>query len=84
MPDDLRNALTPAESDSLDAEEVADGILLKRSPAARRKAALRKIRAVQHRVRYTGTAPRPAADEEEEQIAEIVAADKLERRANRR
>lgn len=38
LQDELREALTMDEDDSLDAEEV-EGILLRRSPSARRKAA---------------------------------------------
>jgi bifunctional DNA-binding transcriptional regulator/antitoxin component of YhaV-PrlF toxin-antitoxin module len=40
LPDELRQALTTAEDDSLEAEEVVEGILLRRSPSARRKAGL--------------------------------------------
>ena len=40
LPDDLREILTSAEDDSLDAEEVDEGILLKRSPPHRREGRL--------------------------------------------
>jgi bifunctional DNA-binding transcriptional regulator/antitoxin component of YhaV-PrlF toxin-antitoxin module len=36
LPDDLRELLTTAEDDVLDAEQVDEGILLKRSESARR------------------------------------------------
>jgi bifunctional DNA-binding transcriptional regulator/antitoxin component of YhaV-PrlF toxin-antitoxin module len=83
LPDDLREALTSAENDSLDAEEVDEGILLKRSPAARRKAGVADLGAAQAGVRYVGPQPRPNAGEEEQQIADLLAADKAVERAKR-
>jgi hypothetical protein len=80
-PDDLREISTSAEDDSLDAEEVDEGILLKRSPAARRNAGIADIHMAQAGVRYTGSEPRPSADEEEQQIADMLAADKADQRA---
>lgn len=73
LPDELRRALTIADDDALDAEEVDEGILLKRSPAAQRAAGLADIRAAQSGVRYTGPEPRPSAEVEEQQIADILA-----------
>jgi len=84
LPDDLRQALTSAEDDLLDAEEVEQGVLLRRSPAARRHAALRQIRAAQRKVRYKGSARRPAADQEEREISDLLAADKADGRAQKR
>lgn len=84
LPDALRDVLTSAEEDALDAEEVDEGILLKRSPEARRKAALVDIRAAQAGVRYIGAEPKPAAAEEEQHIADMLAADKAEERAKKR
>ena len=84
LPEHLRKVLTAATSDSIEAEEVEDGVLLKRSPVARRGAAMRRIRSVQRRVKYTGPEPRPSAQEEEQQIAEMLAAEKLDRRAGGR
>ena len=77
LPDNLRAALTSSEDDSLDAEEVVEGILLKRSPAARRKAGLAHLREAQAGVGYVGPLPRPSAEEEEQHIAELLYADKV-------
>jgi bifunctional DNA-binding transcriptional regulator/antitoxin component of YhaV-PrlF toxin-antitoxin module len=84
LPDDLRQALTSADDDLIDAEEVEQGVLLRRSPAARRNAALRQIRAAQRNVRYKGSAQRPPADEEEREISELLAAEKIDRHAQKR
>jgi bifunctional DNA-binding transcriptional regulator/antitoxin component of YhaV-PrlF toxin-antitoxin module len=83
LPDELRQALTTAEDDSLDAEEVVEGILLRRSPSARRKAGLANLREAQSGVRYVGPLPRPSAEEEEQWIADTLYAEKLEERAKR-
>jgi bifunctional DNA-binding transcriptional regulator/antitoxin component of YhaV-PrlF toxin-antitoxin module len=79
LPDDLRNVLTSADDDAIEAEEVLEGVLLKRSPAARRTQALANLRVAQAGVRYVGPEPRPSDEEEERQIAEMLAADKAER-----
>ena len=78
LPDELREALTTAEDDSLEAEEVVEGILLRRSPSARRKAGLANLREAQSGVRYIGPLPRPSAEEEEQWIADVLYAEKLE------
>src|SRR3954449_9306570 len=83
LPDELRQALTTAEDDSLDAEEVVEGILLRRSPSARRKAGLAHLREAQAGVGYTGPLPRPSAEEEEQWIADTLYAEKLEEQAKR-
>ena len=66
LPDELRQALTTAEDDSLDAEEVVEGILLRRSPSARRKAGLANFREAQSGVGYIGPLSWPSAEEEEQ------------------
>lgn len=83
LPDELRDILVTAEDDSIEAEEVAEGVLLRRSPSARRKAGLQNLRAAQAGVRYIGPLPRPSAEEEEKWIADILYAEKIERRAKR-
>lgn len=83
LPDELRQALTTAEDDSIDAEEVDEGILLKRSPAAQRKAAFEDIKAARAGVQYVGPEPRPSAEEEEQWIADVLYAEKIEERAKR-
>ncbi len=82
LPDELRQALTTAQDDSLDAEEV-EGILLRRSPSARRKAGLANLREAQSGVGYAGPLPRPSVEEEEQWIADTLYAEKLEERAKR-
>ena len=73
LPDELRRYLTVAGDDAIDAEEVDEGVLLKRSPAAQRAAGLADIRAAQSGVRYAGPKPRPGAEVEEQQIADMLA-----------
>jgi bifunctional DNA-binding transcriptional regulator/antitoxin component of YhaV-PrlF toxin-antitoxin module len=82
LPDDLRKVLTSAAEDAIEAEEVEEGILLKPSPAVRRRVGLADIRHAQSGVQYTADR-RPAADEEERQIADILAADKSDLRNKR-
>jgi bifunctional DNA-binding transcriptional regulator/antitoxin component of YhaV-PrlF toxin-antitoxin module len=77
LPDELREALTTQTDDALDAEEVVEGILLKRSASARRKAGLAHLRSAQSGVGYTGSVPRPSAEEEEQWIADTLYANKL-------
>jgi bifunctional DNA-binding transcriptional regulator/antitoxin component of YhaV-PrlF toxin-antitoxin module len=84
LPDDLREALTTAADDSLEAEEVVEGILLRRSPSARRKTGLAHLREAQSGVRYIGPLPRPSAEEEEQYIADLLYADKLAEREKRK
>jgi bifunctional DNA-binding transcriptional regulator/antitoxin component of YhaV-PrlF toxin-antitoxin module len=84
LPDELRAALTTAEDDSIEAEQVDEGILLKPSPSARRKAAWADIEAARAGVRYVGPQPRPSAAEEEQWIADTLYAEKLERQAKRK
>ena len=83
LPEELRQLLTSFEDDAIEAEEVDEGVLLKRSPAAQRKAALEDIRAAQQGVRYAGPEPRPSAEHEERDIANLLAADKAEKRAKK-
>jgi len=84
LPDDLRQAVASAEDDVIEAEVVEQGVLLRRSPAARRTAALRQIRAAQRNVRYKGSAQRPSANQEEREISDLLAADKADGRAQKR
>ena len=57
-------------------EEVIEGILLKRSASARRKAGLVNLREAQSGVGYAGPLPRPNAEEEEQWIADTLYAEK--------
>ena len=83
LPAELRERLTSQQDDALDAEEVIEGILLKRSPSARRKAGLKNIRNAQAGVAYAGPEPRPSAADEEQWIADTLYEEKLEERAKR-
>jgi bifunctional DNA-binding transcriptional regulator/antitoxin component of YhaV-PrlF toxin-antitoxin module len=80
LPENLRQVLTSSEDDAIEAEEVDEGVLLKRSPTAQRKAALADIRAAQKGVRYAGPEPRPSPEQEEREIADLLAADKAAER----
>ena len=84
LPEELRQAVHAADEDYFDAEVVEEGILLRPSYAAQRRAALADIRAAQAGVRYIGPEPRPSPEEEEQLIADLLAADKAERAAKRR
>ena len=83
LPEDLRSVLTSAADDAIEAEEVEEGILLKRSPAARRSAGLADVRGAQSGVHYVGAAPRPNPEVEEQQIADMLAEDKTDERRKR-
>ena len=83
LPEDLRMVLTSAADDAIEAEEVEEGVLLKPSAASRRRAGLADIRRAQCGVQYTGHT-RPAAEEEERQIAGTLAADKADLRNKHR
>lgn len=83
LPEELRRVLTAEQDDAIDAEEVDEGVLLKRSPAARRAAGLADIRAAQAGARYLGAEPRASAEAEERQIADMLAADKADERAHK-
>jgi hypothetical protein len=83
LADELREVLTTQTDDTLDAEEVVEGILLKRSASARRKAGLAHLRSAQSGIGYTGPLPRPSAADEERWIADTLDVEKLEERAKR-
>lgn len=83
LPDDLREALTTVEDDSLEAEVVDEGILVRRSDAARREAGWADIETSRAGVRYVGRQPRPSAAEEEQDIADLLYTEKLARQAKR-
>lgn len=84
LPDELRQALSSANEDELDAELVEGGVLLRPSSAARRKAAREAIRAIQQRVRRAPELDAMSPEEEEEMIAELLAADKAEAAGKRK
>jgi bifunctional DNA-binding transcriptional regulator/antitoxin component of YhaV-PrlF toxin-antitoxin module len=83
LPDDLRARLTTAQDDFLDAEEVDEGILLRRSESGRREAGWADIESARAGVRYVGPQPRPSAEEEEQWIADTLYAEKLRQRTKR-
>ena len=84
LPEELRRAFHIADEDVLDAEAVEEGILLKPSPEARRRAGLALIHEAQAGVRYIGPEPRPSPEEEERIIADLLEADRAEEAARRR
>ncbi len=81
LPEELRRAFHVADEDYFDAEAVEDGILLKPSREARRRAALERIHRAQAGVRYIGPEPRPSPEEEERLIADMLEADEAEEAA---
>src|SRR3981189_3350099 len=85
LPDDLRDLLATAEDDFLDAEQVDEGILLKRSESARRQAGWVDIEEARAGVRYTGGSKQfGSAEEEEQYIADLLYAEKLGERQKRK
>ncbi len=78
LPEELRRALSSASEDELDAELVEDGVLLRPSASARRKAAREGIRAIQRRVRRSPELDAMSPEEEEEMIAELLEADEAD------
>jgi bifunctional DNA-binding transcriptional regulator/antitoxin component of YhaV-PrlF toxin-antitoxin module len=80
LPDDLRELLTTAEDDVLDVEQVDEGILLKRSESARRRAGWADIEEARAGVRYVGPKHFQSAEEEEQYIADLLYAEKLTER----
>jgi bifunctional DNA-binding transcriptional regulator/antitoxin component of YhaV-PrlF toxin-antitoxin module len=83
LPDDLRELLTTAEDDILEAEKVDEGILLRRSESARRQAGWTDIEEARAGVRYVGPKHFQSAEEEEQYIADLLYADKLAERQKR-
>jgi len=77
LPDNLREILTSAEDDFIDAEQVDEGLLLKRSKSARRQAGWADIEEARAGVRYIGAKNFNTAEEEEQYIADLLYADKL-------
>jgi hypothetical protein len=84
LPEKLRRALAADEDAAIDAVEVDEGVLLKRSPASRRLAGHAGVRAAQAGVRCLGAEPRSSAEVEERQIAVMLAADKADERADKK
>lgn len=79
LPDEAREKLQLADEDELEVEVVEDGVILRSSRPGERRGAYQRLRAIQKRVRYAGGEPRPDAEEEERQIAELLEAEKRQR-----
>src|SRR4051794_33702768 len=75
IPDELHRALAMAANNSSYAGEA--------SLSVRRKSGLDNLRKARSGVRYVGSLPRPSAEEEEQWIADVLYAEKLEERARR-
>ena len=84
LPEDLRAKLATADDDFLDAEEVDEGILLRRSDAARREVGWADIEQARAGVRYVGSQPRPSAAQEEQYVADLLYAEKRKAQAKRK
>ena len=83
LPDELRRALSVADEQERDAELVEEGILVKPSPEARRRAGLADIRAVQAGVRLSPELAAMSPEEAEQAISQMLAADKADEAAKR-
>ncbi len=81
LPEELRRACHVADEDYVADEVGEDGILLRPSREARRRAALERIHKAQAGVRYLGPEPRPSPEDEERLIAEMLKADEAEEAA---
>ena len=84
LPDELRRALHVADDDYFEAELTEEGVLLKPSPEARRRAGLADIRAAQAGVRLSPELAAMSPEEAEQAIAEMLEADKADEAARRR
>jgi AbrB family looped-hinge helix DNA binding protein len=72
LPRELREALKVRAGDTLEAEAVEGGILLKPVSAAEREAASQRIEQARSTVRYVGPGPEPSDDELMEEIVQVV------------
>jgi AbrB family looped-hinge helix DNA binding protein len=72
LPRELQEALAIREGDTLEAEAVEGGVLLKPVSAAERKAAWEKIEQAMSSVRYVGPGPEPSDDEVMEEVVQVV------------
>lgn len=74
LPDDLREALSSAEEDELEAEVVQDGVLVRSSASTRRGSALARIHQAQQAVRLSPELDAMSPQERDEMIVEEVKA----------
>lgn len=72
LPRELREALKVRAGDTLEAEAVEGGILLKPVSAAEREAAWQRIEQARSTARYVGPGPEPSDDELMEEIVQVV------------
>ena len=72
LPRELQEALAIREGDTLEAEAVEGGVLLKPVSAAERKAASGKIAQATSSVRYVGPGPEPSDNELMEEVVQVV------------
>ena len=71
-PRELQEALKVREGDTLEAEAVEGGILLKPVSAAEREAAWQRIEQARSAVRNAGPGPEPSDDELMEEVVQVV------------
>jgi AbrB family looped-hinge helix DNA binding protein len=72
LPRELQEALAIREGDTLEAEAVEGGVLLKPVIATDHKAAWEKIEQAMSSVRYVGPGPEPSGDELMEEVVQVV------------
>jgi AbrB family looped-hinge helix DNA binding protein len=82
LPPDIRKALNVGVGDYLETEVVEGGVLLKPVAVVERTKAWDALFKVLEGVRYQGPDPRPAPEEEERMVAEMIRAYRKERRSN--
>ena len=83
LPPDLRKRFNLAEGDYLEAEAVAEGILLKPVTVVEREKAWKKVFAAMRSVKDTKPNPKQSPREQEEEIAQEVKAFRREHAARR-
>ena len=78
LPDELRQVLSSADEDELEAELVEGGVLLRPSREARRRAALERIHRAQASVRLSPELAALSPEERERRIVELLEADEID------
>lgn len=80
LPDELREALSSASDDELEAEVVEEGVLVRSSASTRRKVALDRIHKAQASVRLSRELSSLSPEQRDAMIVEEVKAYRRERR----
>jgi AbrB family looped-hinge helix DNA binding protein len=84
LPAKVRQKLKLAHGDSLEAEVVENGVLLKPVSDVERQRAWRRVLEAPQAVRYVGPEPRSSPEAEEDWLAQQVKAARRDEQAKRR